>query len=171
MRLHPIDGLVERVYAWSEMRLVAVDAAVAVFVIVAHGAALLVAQAQGHRDLVDIERTVIVSLPLAALVLTTAAWAAVRVTYRGTILRLHALAGAASGIWLLAWAMDLLIKGLPERSSFAWAPGMLSAWLLYTGVLFSRYSGLADARTRVRLPWLVAGTLALELGILLRLLM
>jgi hypothetical protein len=76
-----------RAYGWPERRLLGVNAVIALFVIVSHGGALMIATSQNHPALSEIRRDATFSLPLATLLVVSSLVAALYPASRPVVLR------------------------------------------------------------------------------------
>ena len=138
--LGKLDGIPERVFLW-------VDAGLAALVVVAHGGALALTYTKPTFAAADIRLLASISLPIAALILLTAAAALIRHGWGRQILAIHGFALAASAAAAVIWALSLLVRGLPQ-GNFAWTPGLMTACVGYSVFLASRYSVPIGARSR-----------------------
>jgi hypothetical protein len=144
------------------------SAGLAGFVMVAHGGALLVrhlAPPDQAATAVSIARY---SLPVAGMMLATAALAMLKPDWRTSVLAVHAVILVVSSFALFVWAGTLLLRGIPE-GNFAWTPGFLTAWVWYSFYLLRRYTLPSRWSGTVYLPVVAAGiALPVDLGVLVR---
>jgi len=124
-----------------------VNAGVALLVGIGHGGALAAVYDKATPEASGIRMLSSISLPFAALIFLTAAAALMRPSFRPAALAGHGFVLAASAIGALAWAVSLLIGGLPQ-GNFAWSPGLMTALVCYSAFLASRYSVSSDQRAR-----------------------
>lgn len=118
------------------------NAALAAFVTLAHGGALLMVMSgkvpvpPGHAEMV--RRLAPITLSLAAASLVSGAVAAIWRNTRPAILRGQALLVFGSGLALLWWSAEVLFHGIPA-GNFSWTPGMLSGWVAYSFLMAGRF--------------------------------
>jgi hypothetical protein len=118
------------------------NAALAAFVTLAHGGALLLVMSgkvptpPGYAEMV--RRLAPITLPLAAASLVSGAVATIWRNARPAILRGQALVVFVSGLGLLWWSGGVLFHGIPA-GNFSWTPGMLSGWVAYSFLVASRF--------------------------------
>ena len=144
------------------------SAGLAGFVMVAHGGALLVRHL-APPDQATMALTIArYSLPLAAIVLATAALAILKPDWRTRVLAVHAVILVVASFAFLVWAGTLLLRGIPE-GNFAWTPGFLTAWVWYSFYLLRRCALPSGWRAALYLPVVAAGiALPVDLGVLVR---
>jgi len=106
------------------------NAAVAGFVVVAQGGALVVAYSAEPDKVRDILPIALVSLPLSTIVILSSLAGLASTRWRRLILSGQALILGVGSLALFLWAFSVLIKGLPQ-SRFSWAPGLMTAFCVY----------------------------------------
>jgi hypothetical protein len=106
------------------------NAAVAGFVLVAHGGALAVAHSADPDKVREMLHIAMVSLPLSAIITLSSLAGLASTRWRGLILSGQALILGVGSLALFLWALSLLVGGLPQ-SRFAWAPGLMTAFCVY----------------------------------------
>lgn len=159
------DSIPEKIFLW-------VDAGVACFVALAHGGALASTYAKPTPDAEGIRQLALFSLPLATVVIVTAAAALIRVEFRRQILSVHGFILAGSAVALLLWALGILFNGIPE-GNFSWSVGFLTVWVGYSVFVLCRFSLPRPIRTHLAV--LYAPVMALvvaamvDVGVLARL--
>jgi hypothetical protein len=159
------DSIPENVLLW-------INAGMACFVALAHGGALAITYAKPTSNAEDIRELALFSLPLAAVVIVTAAIALFRLRIRRQVLGIHGFIVAGSAAALLLWAFGILLKGIPE-GNFSWSVGLLTAWVGYSVFVLCRFS--LPLRLRTHTAILYAPLMALvvaavvDVGVLVRL--
>jgi hypothetical protein len=169
--LHQIDSLLSRVHSIPENVLLATNAALALFVVVAHGGALLVASSQAAPQLEEIRRLGAFSLPGAALILFASVGGFVHQRLRLSALRFQALLFSVGAAAMFLWALSLLVGELPSEN-FLWTVGLLSAAVFYACTLLVRFGipgfpAIASSYRRVPAVAL-AVALVIDLAVLAR---
>jgi len=134
-----LRSLLAKADAWSPRVLLWINLALAGFVSVAHGGALLVARANSSADVPDIESLATVSLPLAALVFVSGVLGLAVQRLRHAILGLHGAVFLFAAIEQFVWGIELLVRGIPS-GNFSWSVGLFTATVAYAVYLFSRYT-------------------------------
>jgi hypothetical protein len=157
--------------------LLVLNALMAGFVWLAHGGALLLTYLKKSPvppDQVEMIRTMAAfTLPLAGVTALASGVALWRARVRPLCLACQAVVLLGSAAALLAWAVSVLVRGIPE-GNFSWSPGLLTGWVTYSTFLFVRYGVPAGWRTpRLRyLPFAVlALSLPVDVGVFFRLLL
>jgi hypothetical protein len=125
--------------AMSERKLLLINVALACFVALAHGGALAITYTKPTPDAEGIRHLASISLPIAALVILSAAVALFSPGSRRTVLSLHGLVFAASSVLMLLWGLGLLVNGIPE-GNFSWSVGLFSLWVAYSVFVLSRFT-------------------------------
>ena len=125
--------------AMSERKLLLINVALACFVALAHGGALAITYTKPTPDAEGIRQLASISLPIAALVILSAAVALFNPSSRRTVLSLHGLVFAASAILMLLWGLGLLVNGIPD-GNFSWSVGLFSLWVAYSAFVFCRFT-------------------------------
>ena len=129
----------EKTYAIPGRNFLWVNIALAGFVALAHGGALAVTYVTPTPMASEIRQLALISLPVVAVVLITAAGGLISTQLRLRVLALHGIVFAAGESFLLLWALGVLFNGLPQ-GRFSWSVGFLSASACYASVLFCRFS-------------------------------
>jgi hypothetical protein len=168
-----VERLLNRAYAMSEARVLLINVALAVFVSMAHGGALVVAQSQASPQLGEIGALAKVSLPLCGVVIFSTLAILVRRSLLPRVLAVHAVVLAVSALWLFVDALDVLLFGVPD-GDFVWSVGLFSAWIAYATVVVLRFLGARAPATLDRVHFVPAYALLLamvvDFGVLLRVL-
>jgi hypothetical protein len=163
--LGKVDGIPEHAFLW-------VNVGLACFVALAHGGALAITYAKPTPEAEDIRQLAMFSLPIAAAVIVTAALALIQGGARRRVLAVHGYVLAGSAAAMLLWALDILLKGIPE-GNFSWSPGLLSAWVCYSFFVLCRFSLPDGVRNHAAILYtpLVALVIALpiDVGVFIRL--
>jgi hypothetical protein len=134
-----IASLLDAAYRWPERRLILVNVGLACFVGLSHVGALLLSHTQSVPDAASMRMTVTFSLPLVLFVIVTAFAVLMRRSALNFALRVHSYILGFSALWLLAWAIQILITGIPDNN-FVWTVGLMSAWVFYSAVLLVRFA-------------------------------
>jgi hypothetical protein len=132
-----VDHALRRAYAVPDIYLVWVNIALAGFVTLSHGGALLVALSKDSPQLDEIRALAMLSLPLCALVLVSAVAGLLHRGWMRRVLMVHSGVVVLSAVVLILWSLKLLFMGIPEER-FVWMVGMLTAWVTYAAVLAVR---------------------------------
>jgi hypothetical protein len=125
--------------------LLGINIGLACFVALAHGGALAVSYIKPTPETDGIRQTAAISLPLAAIVIATAIAALFRSGLRRPMLAIHGLVLIASATYLLVYAVNLLVTGIP-KGNFAWMVGLLTFWVWYSFFVLTRFSIPEKAR-------------------------
>jgi len=167
-----LRALLGKANAVPEHALLWVNVGLACFVALAHGGALAITYAKPSPEAENIRQIAMFSLPIAAIVIVTAATALIRADLRRRVLGIHGIVLAGSAVALLLWALDILLHGIPE-GGFSWSPGLLSAWVGYSFFVLCRFSLPIELRSRSAIFYapLVALVVAMpiDVGVLIRL--
>ena len=131
--------LLDKAYSIPERKFVWVNIVLAGVVAFAHGGALAVTYAKPTPDAAEIRQLALISLPIAIVVILTAAAALFYAQWRPRVLALHGIVFAVGVSILLFWALGVLVNGIPE-GRFSWSVGFLTASVGYAAVLFCRFS-------------------------------
>jgi hypothetical protein len=168
---HLLRSLLIKADAWSPRALLWVNIVLAGFVTVAHGGALLVANAQGSPDIAEIRSLAAVSLPLAALVLACSVLGLASLRLRLAALALQGAVFVFAVAPQLLWGVELLVHGIP-LGNFAWSVGLFTVTAAYAVYVFSRYTVPARLRTKAAIyysPLLTLGVAAVvDVGVFVR---
>lgn len=119
--------------------LLGINIGLACFVVLAHGGALAVTYLKPTPEADEIRQMAMVSLPLAALVIATAIAALIRANLRHATLAIHGLVLVTSAIYLLVFAVDVLINGV-AKTNFSWMVGFLTLWVCYSFLVLTRFT-------------------------------
>ncbi|MDQ1316064.1 MAG: hypothetical protein QG662_2173 [Pseudomonadota bacterium] len=130
--LNKIDSISERTLLW-------INVGISCFVALAHGGALVITYTKPTPDAEGIRQMAMFSLPVAAVIIITAAAAMIRPELRRKVLGVHGFFLACSAAALLLWASSLLVNEMPE-GNFRWSIGMLSVWVAYSVFVLCRFS-------------------------------
>jgi hypothetical protein len=134
-----LRALLGKADAIPEQALLWVNVALAGVVALSHGGALALTYSRPTPDAESIRQIAMFSLPIAAIVVVTAAIALFRADLRHRVLGIHGIVLAGSAMALLLWAGDILVRGIPE-GGFSWGVGLLSAWVAYSFFILCRFS-------------------------------
>lgn len=146
-----LRALLNKVDRIPEPILLCVNLVLAGFVLVSHGGALAVTYEDTSAMAAEIRRQAMISLPLTALIVVTAALALVRVSARRVALAVHGVVFIGGALYALVYASGVAIWGLPTMPGhdtyyFVWSVGLLSVCVWYAVFLASRYSVPMHAR-------------------------
>lgn len=125
--------------AMSERKLLLINLALACFVALAHGGALAITYTRPTPDAEGIRQLATISLPIAALVILSAAVALFSPGPRRTVLSVHGLVLAVSAVLMLLWGLQLLVNGIPD-GNFSWSAGLFTLWVAYSAFVFCRFT-------------------------------
>ncbi len=132
-----MEKLITALDRLPERFLLVADAMFAAFIILGHGGALVLTLVQPNVDSQAIRQLSAISLPLAAIVLSTSAYAYFSERRRPIILKIHAIILLLANVGLVLWALPLLFGEFP-RGSFSWSPGMMTGLFAYSVYLCRR---------------------------------
>ncbi len=143
-----------------------INMAIAAFVGLAHGGALVVALVKDPANLDDLLPLVSVTLPSAAFIALSSIIALIWSRTRGVLLTVHTLLLCAGAAAIFLWAASLLVHGIPE-GNFAWSPGLMSLMCAYPVFLLRRtlLSRMIDRSFVVRYMHVMAFVVALAVDI------
>ena len=135
-----LNRIVESLDAMPLPVMLLINAALAAFVVFAHGGALLItsSEAPGYADIAPLAA---VTLPCAFFVLLASAVAAARRQLLLPVLSVQLILLAVGGVAMYLWALRILFMGIPA-GNFIWQAGLL------TGIVF--YIVYALRRTALR---------------------
>ena len=142
----PLRALLIRIDSVPERALLWVNTGLACFVALAHGSALALTYSNPTPEADEIRQLAAISLPMAAAVIVTAFTALIRPNLRRSMLAVHGFVLVASAIYLLLWAVHILIEGTP-KGNFSWSVGFPTVWVCYSFFVLSRFS--LPSRVRV----------------------
>ena len=155
--LNRLDGASERLLLWTNLGLAA-------FVVLSHGGALAITYAKATPEADAIRSIAALTLPIATLVILTAAAALIRADWRRLVLAIHGSALAVSAIALLLWAAGIVLRGIPQ-GNFSWGVGLMTAWVAYSFFVLSRYSLPSGLRNRAAFFYAPAAALVVALPV------
>jgi hypothetical protein len=159
------DAVSERKFLW-------VNVGLACFVALAHGGALAITYAKPTPDAEGIRQLASISLPIAALVIVTAAYALFSSSSRRAVLGLHGIVFAASAVGMLLWGLGLLLNGIPE-GNFSWSVGLFSLWIAYSVFVLSRFTLPSHLRSHPVIFYApmaaLLGAAVIDIGVFIRL--
>ena len=163
--LGKLDRVPESVWLWGNV-------ALAFFVALAHGGALAVTFAKPTPIADEIRQLAMISLPIAGIVILTAAAALIGTNWRRRVLGIHGIVLAGSAAALLVWSSGILLAGIPD-GNFSWWLGFLTAWVVYSFFILSRFTLPVALRIHAAILYapLVALVVALpiDIGVFIRL--
>ncbi len=111
-------------------------------------------------------------LSASAALFVTSALGLMVADARKAMLALQSLVVSATALGVAAWAMQLILVGLPRRGSFSWGPGLLEALAGYAAFMVCRFLLPENAHHKAvvfYLPILVAACVVpLDIGIPIR---
>lgn len=148
-------------------RLLQVNLAVALFVLLANGSALLLGLLGKAPDVLANLLEIALILTVAAVVVVTAMLALVKPEYRQKTLTFHAASLAAGATALLIWGLSLTGGSATSMPKVTWSVGWLTAFASYSAYLVSQ-TILADARNRsiaVKYAYLWIGAIAFAVDV------
>jgi hypothetical protein len=158
--------------AVSESRLLLINVGLACLVAIAHGGALAITLTKPTPDAEGIRQLATISLPIAALVILSAAVALVSSRSRRTVLRLHGVVFVGSAVAMLVWGLGLLIYGIPE-GNFSWSVGLFSLWVAYSVFVFCRFTLPSNLRSHPAVFYApvtaILAAAVVDIGVFLRL--
>lgn len=158
--------------AMPETRLLLINTGLACLVALAHGGALAITLVKPTPDAEGIRQLATISLPIAVLVILSAAATLFSPSSRRTVLSLHGIVFAGSAVAMLVWGTGLLVYGIPEVN-FTWSVGLFSLWIAYSVFVFCRYSLPPDLRRRPLVFYApvtaLLGAAVVDTGVFLRL--
>lgn len=159
---HPSTTMPPR---WN--RLLQINFAVAAFVLLANGSALLFGLTGKAPDVLANILEVVLILTVAAGVVVTAILAFIKPEYRPKALAFHAISLAVGAAALLIWGLGLTAGSTTSTSKVTWSVGWLTAFASYSAYLVSQ-TILVSARDRsivVKYAYLWVGTIAFAVDI------
>ena len=148
-------------------RLLQVNFAVAFFVLLANGSALLLGLVGKAPDVLANLLELALILTVAAAVLVTAMLALAKPEYRQKTLAFHAVALAVGATALLIWGLSLTWGFATSTSKVTWSVGWLTAFASYSAYLVSQ-TILAYARNKsvvVKYAYLWIGVVAFAVDV------
>lgn len=113
------------------------NSAVAALVLLAHGGALVITRSGRAPALERFVPLLVVSISVASVVLATAIVALIVQRIRGAMLKFHGVVLAVFATATLGAAAYWVVGGIPS-GSFAWTPGFLTGFALYSAYLLRR---------------------------------
>lgn len=167
-----ILDLLERADRLPGRKLVIVNLLLGLFVLFAHGLAVVLVVLGKAPELEGRKTALLGSIVVAIVVAGTSAVALGRTSEQERILRLHSVLFLPGALLLLAWGAGVVVYGLPPSVRFSWSPGLLTALVFYAFFLARRqlFLGYVSESRTVRYGHLWAGSVAavLDLGVLAR---
>ena len=161
----------DKAYSPSERKLLWINLVIACLVAVAHGSALWLAISAKSPDAEQFRPLVMVSVPIATLVILSAVAGLMRPESRARVLAIHGLVLLTGVLVLLGWAVTLVVGGLP-KGNFSWSPGLMSASVFYAFLIFCRFTLSTRIKALPGVYWapLVALLLAapVDVGVVIR---
>jgi len=168
----PVRTLLGKTDRIPEKALLWVNVGLACFVALAHSGALALTYSKPTPDAESIRQFTLISLPLAAVVIVTAAAALIRVEFSRRVLGIHGVILVAASTALFLWAANILLNGIPE-GKFIWSAGFLTAFMGYSVFVLCRFSLPLRFHTHAAVLYASAIALAvaavLDIGVLVRL--
>lgn len=134
-----VRAFLDRVNSLPERKVLWVNVGIACMIAIAHGSALSFSISGRTPDGEGIRTLAAFSLPIAAIVLFSAAAGLVRLEWTSRVLALHGFILAGAAVVLLAWATSLLVVGIP-KVRFSWSVGLLSVSVGYAFLILHRFS-------------------------------
>lgn len=119
-------------------RLLKINLAVATFVLLANGSALLLGLSGKAPDVLASLLEVVLILAVAVGIVVTAILALIKPEYRQRILAFHAISLALGTIALLIWGLGLTVGLTASTSKVTWSVGWLTAFASYSAYLVSQ---------------------------------
>lgn len=157
-----LRSLLAKIDAWPPRVLLWVNLALAGFIALAHGGALLAIHAHPMPGAPDIERLAMVSLPLAGVVLGSAVLGLAVTRTQRLVLAFHGVVFLAAATLEVAWGISLLVHGIPA-GSFSWSVGLFSVSVAYAVIVFSRFT--VPVRFRMSFPAYYSPALTLAVAV------
>jgi hypothetical protein len=158
--------------AMSEKRLLGINLGLACFVVLAHGGALAITYAKPAPEAEGIRQLATISLPIAALVIVSAAVSFIRIDLRRSVLSLHGIVFAGSAVVMILWALGILVNGIP-KGNFSWSVGFLSFWVAYSVFVLCRFTLPSHLRSHPAVFYApvtaLLGAAVIDIGVFLRL--
>ncbi len=136
---------------------VTINGGLALFVIVAHGGALLLTFHQYVEREQTIRRVSSVSLPLACALVIASVVALINPRIEVPVLRFQSPVFVVGALVSVVWAAFIAVSGVPE-GNFSWTPGVLTVFTAYAFYSFWRFN-IPEAYSRY--PWLKSANLVL----------
>ncbi|MBI5696540.1 MAG: hypothetical protein HZC51_12555 [Nitrospirae bacterium] len=164
-----LERAVRRIDEMPEFLMLVINIGIACFIILAHGGWLAATMMQKNWSMTDILPVALGSLPVALLIVISAAVALAREKYREKALAFHAIVLSLGAAGLLGWAIYMIIAGTPE-GNFSWGGGMLPLFCTYPVYMLRRtvlkqriYSSSFIKYMHV---WVLAISIFADLGVL-----
>jgi hypothetical protein len=168
-----LRAFVDWAESFPERRLLWINLGIAFLVLVAHGGALALSISTPTPQAEGIRQFATFSLPIAGLVILSAAAGLISPDRRPRVLALHGLLLATGALSGLGWAATLVVTGIP-KVNFSWQPGLLSASVWYAFLILCRFSLPDHLKTLPSVRYLPTFafvlTLPADIGVFLRLL-
>lgn len=159
------DATIPMQARWN--RLLKINLAVATFVLLANGSALLLGLSGKAPGVIASLLEVILILTVAACVAVTAIIALIKPEYRQRILVFHGVSLALGTTALLIWGLSLTVGFTASTPKITWSVGWLTAFAAYSAYLVSQTT-LASAHNRsiaIKYAYLWVGTIAFAVDV------
>ena len=134
-----VRQLMERAYRLPAKIVLLVNLAIAVFIALSHGGALLIARTQQLPGFEFVQSVARMSLPAAAFLILSSLTALAVPAWRARVLWLHGIVLFAAGLAMLFWGCTVLFNGMHFPNS-AWSPGFFSALVGYAAFVFCAFT-------------------------------
>jgi len=147
----------ERVFLW-------INLAFATLILLLHGIPLWITFIRDVDDGEMIRQLALFSLPLTSVVIITAIIGLYRERLSTSMLKIQGSILAISGMFILIWALDLIINGI-KAQHFSWQLGFMTAWITYSTLVFCRSCFSEHLRDKVMVLYTTAGVGVLAMAI------
>jgi hypothetical protein len=128
----------------------------AAFVLVSHTGAWLLRDLPGPEYAELVTRVTRVTIPTCLVLMGASALAIFQPQRRAGVLGFYGVVLSVFSLGLWAWAVSLVVWGLPE-GRFAWTPGFLTTWNALSAYLLRRFAVPSGVPGSLYLPILAAG--------------
>ena len=160
-----LDRTVDRLDRVSLSALLVANGLLCLFVLLAHGSALLLVRSGKPNVLGAGFELVYLSIPIAfvSILLALLAWRAPRM--RETVLRVHTLVLGCLAAFAVWYAVDVIVTGVPRTAEFVWNPLFFAFLVSYPVYLVRRT--LVSPAVLERPPFRYAHVIAVGVSLLL----
>ncbi|WP_153065306.1 hypothetical protein [Xanthomonas campestris] len=133
-----LNSLMDRLDSISSLTMLCINSVLCVFVLLAHGSALLFAMTGKAPEMAQEVAIAYVSVPAVIVAVAFSALALIRREKLGTALKVHAATLMGLAAYALYVGLDVIFNGVPSGGRFSWDPTLFAVLLGYPFLLIKR---------------------------------
>ncbi|MCS3748301.1 MULTISPECIES: hypothetical protein [unclassified Xanthomonas] len=146
-----LNSLMDKLDSISSLTMLCINSVLCVFVLLAHGGALLLVRTGKVPEMAQEVAIAYVSIPAVIVSLAFSALALIRREKLVAALKVHAVMLMGLAAYTLYVGLDVVFNGVPSGSRFSWDPTLFAVFLGYPFLLIKRafpWSGFSRAPLR-----------------------